>query len=106
MRVFFSHTPQLRWLPVEVTHPGLDPRALTECLPDSGGVVLITSRNPHGHVLATPVSVEVFDRQESINCCASGFHSYWRMMQIELPMSWKICRWPSTRRPCPGNLPV
>ncbi|MGH3999836.1 MAG: tetratricopeptide repeat protein, partial [Pseudonocardiaceae bacterium] len=44
-----------------------DPRALTEYLPGGKGHVLITSRNPNWHELATPVSVDVFDRQESIS---------------------------------------
>ncbi|HEV7452400.1 MAG TPA: FxSxx-COOH system tetratricopeptide repeat protein [Pseudonocardiaceae bacterium] len=44
-----------------------DPRALAEYLPGGGGHVLITSRNQGWHELATPVSVEVFDREESIS---------------------------------------
>ncbi len=44
-----------------------DPRFLTEYLPGGEGQVLITSRNPDWHELATPVSVEVFDRAESIS---------------------------------------
>ncbi len=44
-----------------------DPRALTDYLPGGRGHVLITSRNPNWRELATPVSVDVFDRQESIS---------------------------------------
>jgi Tetratricopeptide repeat len=35
-------------------------------LPGGGGQVVITSRNPGWHDLATPVGVDVFDRDESI----------------------------------------
>jgi DNA-binding SARP family transcriptional activator/tetratricopeptide (TPR) repeat protein len=42
-----------------------DPAALAQYLP-SGGHVVITSRNPGWHELATPVQVDVFDRGESI----------------------------------------
>jgi len=44
-----------------------DPRALAEYLPGGGGHVLITSRHPDWHELATPVPVDVFERQESIS---------------------------------------
>jgi hypothetical protein len=44
-----------------------DPQSLTKYLPGGEGHVLITSRNPDWHELANPVSVEVFDRAESIN---------------------------------------
>jgi tetratricopeptide (TPR) repeat protein len=44
-----------------------DPRALVPYLPGGRGHVLITSRNPDWHELATPLSVDVFDRQESIS---------------------------------------
>ncbi|MGH3826835.1 MAG: FxSxx-COOH system tetratricopeptide repeat protein, partial [Pseudonocardiaceae bacterium] len=43
-----------------------DPAALARYLPGGGGEVLITSRNPGWHELATPVRVDVFDRGESI----------------------------------------
>lgn len=44
-----------------------DPRALAHYLPGGEGHVLITSRNPDWHELATPVAVDVFDRAESIS---------------------------------------
>ena len=44
---------------------------MAECLPGGGGHVLITSRNPDWHELATPVSVEVFDCEESIRLLRS-----------------------------------
>jgi hypothetical protein len=44
-----------------------DPQALAGYLPGGAGHVLITSRNPDWHELATPVPVEVFTRQESIS---------------------------------------
>jgi tetratricopeptide (TPR) repeat protein len=44
-----------------------DPRALAEYLPGGEGHVLITSRNPDWYELAIPVSVEEFDRAESIS---------------------------------------
>ncbi len=44
-----------------------DPAALTPHLATgSGGQVLITSRNPAWHDLATPLGVDIFDRGESI----------------------------------------
>jgi hypothetical protein len=43
-----------------------DPAALVSYLPGGGGQVVITSRNPGWHELATPVRVDVFDRTESI----------------------------------------
>jgi Tetratricopeptide repeat len=43
-----------------------DPAALARYLPGGGGQVVITSRNPDWHELATPVEVDVFDRDESI----------------------------------------
>ena len=43
-----------------------DPAALARYLPSSGGQVLITSRNPGWHELATPVGMDVLDRGESI----------------------------------------
>ncbi len=43
-----------------------DPAALARYLPGGGGQVVITSRNPGWHELATPVSVDVLDRGESI----------------------------------------
>ncbi len=43
-----------------------EPAALTSYLPGGGGQVVITSRNPGWHDLATPVRVDVFDRRESI----------------------------------------
>ena len=43
-----------------------DPAALARYLPGGGGQVLITSRNPGWRELASPVGVEVFDRDESV----------------------------------------
>jgi len=43
-----------------------EPAALAGYLPGGGGQVVITSRNPGWHDLATPVEVDVFDRAESI----------------------------------------
>jgi hypothetical protein len=43
-----------------------DPAALAQYLPGGRGQVVITSRNPGWHELATPVGVDVFDRSESI----------------------------------------
>ncbi|MGH4012650.1 MAG: FxSxx-COOH system tetratricopeptide repeat protein [Pseudonocardiaceae bacterium] len=43
-----------------------EPSALARYLPGGGGRVVITSRNPGWHDLATPVEVDVFDRGESI----------------------------------------
>ena len=43
-----------------------EPAVLARYLPGGGGQVMITSRNPGWHDLATPVSVDVFDRDESI----------------------------------------
>ena len=43
-----------------------EPAALARYLPGGGGHVVITSRNPGWHELATPVGVDVFDRSESI----------------------------------------
>ena len=43
-----------------------DSGALTRYLPGGGGHVVITSRSPGWHELATPVEVDVFDRGESI----------------------------------------
>ncbi|MGH3830408.1 MAG: FxSxx-COOH system tetratricopeptide repeat protein [Pseudonocardiaceae bacterium] len=44
-----------------------DPAALAPCLATGGGgQVLITSRNPAWHDLATPLGVDVFDRGESL----------------------------------------
>ncbi|MGH3885719.1 MAG: FxSxx-COOH system tetratricopeptide repeat protein [Pseudonocardiaceae bacterium] len=43
-----------------------EPAALASYLPGGGGQVMITSRNPAWHDLATPVRVDVFDRDESI----------------------------------------
>ncbi|MDQ3762503.1 MAG: FxSxx-COOH system tetratricopeptide repeat protein [Actinomycetota bacterium] len=43
-----------------------DPAALARYLPGGGGHVVITSRNTGWHELATPVGVDVFDRDESI----------------------------------------
>ncbi|MGB8202224.1 MAG: FxSxx-COOH system tetratricopeptide repeat protein, partial [Pseudonocardiaceae bacterium] len=43
-----------------------DPTALAPYLPGGGGQVIITSRNPGWHELATPMRVDVFDRGESI----------------------------------------
>jgi hypothetical protein len=43
-----------------------DPAALASYLSGGGGQVVITSRNPGWHELATPVEVDVFARDESI----------------------------------------
>ncbi|MGH3795696.1 MAG: FxSxx-COOH system tetratricopeptide repeat protein [Pseudonocardiaceae bacterium] len=43
-----------------------EPAALAPYLPGGDGQVMITSRNPAWHELATPVGVDVFDREESI----------------------------------------
>ncbi len=43
-----------------------DPGALARYLPGGPGQIMITSRNPDWHELATPVRVDVFDRGESI----------------------------------------
>ncbi len=43
-----------------------DPAALAGYLPGGGGQVMITSRNPGWHELATPVEVDVLERSESI----------------------------------------
>jgi len=43
-----------------------EPAVLAGYLPGGGGQVVITSRNPGWHDLATPVGVDVFDRGESI----------------------------------------
>jgi tetratricopeptide (TPR) repeat protein len=43
-----------------------DPAALARYLPGGGGRVVITSRNPNWHELATPVGLDVFVRDESI----------------------------------------
>jgi tetratricopeptide (TPR) repeat protein len=43
-----------------------EPVVLARYLPGGGGQVMITSRNPGWHELATPVEVDVFDRDESI----------------------------------------
>ncbi|WP_405742428.1 FxSxx-COOH system tetratricopeptide repeat protein [Streptomyces sp. NBC_00028] len=42
-----------------------DPESLTGFLPGGTGHVVITSRNPHWQVCATPLSVDVFSRTES-----------------------------------------
>ena len=43
-----------------------EPAALASYLPGGSGQVMITSRNPAWHDLASPVQVDVFDRDESI----------------------------------------
>lgn len=43
-----------------------DPRALAPLLPDGPGQVLITSRDPDWHRVATTVDVHEFDRAESV----------------------------------------
>ncbi|HEX4103663.1 MAG TPA: FxSxx-COOH system tetratricopeptide repeat protein [Pseudonocardiaceae bacterium] len=43
-----------------------EPSALARYLPGGGGQMMITSRNPGWHELATPVQVDVFDRDESV----------------------------------------
>ncbi|MGH3873763.1 MAG: FxSxx-COOH system tetratricopeptide repeat protein [Pseudonocardiaceae bacterium] len=55
---------QNRWL--LIFDNAEDPAALARYLPGGGGQVVITSRNPGWHELATPVEVDVFDRSESI----------------------------------------
>ncbi|WP_059008331.1 FxSxx-COOH system tetratricopeptide repeat protein [Streptomyces specialis] len=44
-----------------------DPAALAPYLPEGGGHVLITSRNPHWAVHAMPVEVDTFARAESVS---------------------------------------
>jgi hypothetical protein len=56
---------QQRWL--LIYDNAEDPQALSRYLPGGTGHVLITSRNPDWDELATPVRVDVFSRQESIN---------------------------------------
>jgi tetratricopeptide (TPR) repeat protein len=53
-----------RWL--LIFDNGEDPAVLARYLPGGGGHVIITSRNPGWQELATPVEVDVFDRDESI----------------------------------------
>jgi tetratricopeptide (TPR) repeat protein len=53
-----------RWLLIFDNAEG--PAALTSYLPGSGGHVMITSRYPSWHELATTVGVDVFNRSESI----------------------------------------
>ncbi|MDQ3764732.1 MAG: FxSxx-COOH system tetratricopeptide repeat protein, partial [Actinomycetota bacterium] len=55
---------QNRWL--VIFDNAEDPAALARYLPGGGGQVMITSRNPGWHELATPVEVDVLDRGESI----------------------------------------
>lgn len=56
---------QQRWL--LIYDNAEDPQALARYLPGGAGHVLITSRNPDWHELATPVPVDVFTRKESIS---------------------------------------
>ena len=56
---------QQRWL--LIYDNAEDPQALARYLPGGAGHVLITSRNPDWHELATPVPVDVFTRVESIS---------------------------------------
>ncbi|HET9257089.1 MAG TPA: FxSxx-COOH system tetratricopeptide repeat protein, partial [Pseudonocardiaceae bacterium] len=56
---------RVRWRWLLIFDNAEDPAALAPYLP-GGGHVLITSRNPGWQELAIPVSVEVFDRDESI----------------------------------------
>ena len=55
---------QHRWL--LIFDNAEEPAALMGYLPEGGGHVLITSRNPGWEDLATPVEVDVFDRGESV----------------------------------------
>jgi hypothetical protein len=55
---------QSRWL--LIFDNAEEPSALSGYLPGGSGQVLITSRNPAWHELATPVKVDVFERNESI----------------------------------------
>jgi Phage integrase family len=55
---------QQRWL--LIFDNAEDPAALAAYLPGGGGHVVITSRDPGWQELATPVAVDVFDRNESI----------------------------------------
>ncbi|MDQ0600297.1 hypothetical protein QF037_004642 [Streptomyces canus] len=59
-----------RWL--IVFDDAQDPAALARHLPTGDGHVLITSRNPHWHQIATPVDVDVLSRAESISLLRSG----------------------------------
>ncbi|MGH3883087.1 MAG: FxSxx-COOH system tetratricopeptide repeat protein [Pseudonocardiaceae bacterium] len=56
---------QHRWL--LIYDNAEDPRALARYLPGGAGHVLVTSRNPDWHELATPVPLDVFTPQESIS---------------------------------------
>ncbi len=56
---------QQRWL--LIYDNAEDPQALADYLPGGAGHVLITSRNPDWHELATPVPVDMFTRQESVS---------------------------------------
>ncbi|MEV7884979.1 FxSxx-COOH system tetratricopeptide repeat protein [Streptomyces sp. NPDC002817] len=58
-----------RWL--LVFDNAQDPAALAKYLPGGEGHVLITSRNPHWHQVATPVDVDVLSRAESISLLRS-----------------------------------
>jgi tetratricopeptide (TPR) repeat protein len=64
-RLFGALHGQQRWL--LIYDNAEDPQALAGYLPGGDGHVLITSRNPDWHELATPVPVDVFTRQESIS---------------------------------------
>ncbi|MGH3998258.1 MAG: FxSxx-COOH system tetratricopeptide repeat protein, partial [Pseudonocardiaceae bacterium] len=64
-RLFGALNDQQRWL--LIYDNAEDPQALAGYLPGGAGHVLITSRNPDWHELATPVPVDVFTRQESIS---------------------------------------
>ncbi|MFJ5208976.1 MULTISPECIES: FxSxx-COOH system tetratricopeptide repeat protein [Streptomyces] len=54
-----------RWL--IVFDDAEDPEAVAACLPSGAGHVLITSRNPRWHELATPVPVGVLARRDSVS---------------------------------------
>jgi tetratricopeptide (TPR) repeat protein len=56
---------QQRWL--LIYDNAEDPQVLAGYLPGGSGHVLITSRNPDWHELATPVPMDVFTRQESLS---------------------------------------
>ncbi|NNN36847.1 tetratricopeptide repeat protein [Streptomyces sp. S3(2020)] len=62
-----------RWL--IVFDNAQEPAALALQLPTGDGHVLITSRNPHWHQIATPVDVDVLSRAESTALLRSGSQS-------------------------------
>ncbi|MGH3813046.1 MAG: FxSxx-COOH system tetratricopeptide repeat protein, partial [Pseudonocardiaceae bacterium] len=66
---------QQRWLLIYDNAD--DPEALAGYLPGGTGHVLITSRNPDWHELATPVPVDVFTREESISLLRQRVPRLW-----------------------------